>query len=76
VYMTGGGLMLMKGARVYAAGKLNKFNIREAMIKTLKIKQPQMYTSGSGLLELVVNTVDQQERDSGFLDRLRRLFRK
>jgi hypothetical protein len=35
-----------------------------------------MYTSGSGLLELVVNTVDQQERDSGFLDRLRRLFRK
>ena len=68
--------MLMKGARVYAAGKLSKYNIREAVIKMLKIKQPQMYTSGSGLLELVVNTVDQQDRDSGFLDRLRRLFRK
>ena len=76
VYITGGGLMLMKGARVYAAGKLSKYNIREAVIKMLKIKQPQMYTSGSGLLELVVNTVDQQDRDSGFLDRLRRLFRK
>ena len=76
VYITGGGLMLMKGARVYVAGKLSKYNVREASIKTLKMKQPQIYASGSGLLELVVNTVDQQEQDSGFLDKLRRLFRK
>ncbi|MBQ9008704.1 MAG: hypothetical protein IJ088_05160 [Clostridia bacterium] len=76
VYITGGGLMLMKGARVYAAGKLNKYNVREPVVKMLKMKQPQMYASGSGLLELVVNTSNQQEQDSGFLDKLRRLFRK
>lgn len=75
IYITGGGLMLMKGARVYAASKM-KYNVREGTAKMLKMKQPQIYASGSGLVELVFNTLEQQEQDAGFLDKLRRLFRK
>ena len=36
VYFTGGGLMPMSGARVYAAGKLSR-NVREATAKTVKL---------------------------------------
>ncbi len=56
VYFTGGGLMPMAGARVYAAGKLSR-NVREAAAKTVKLKPAQIYASGSGLLELVYNTI-------------------
>ena len=52
VYFTGGGLMPMNGARVYAAGKLAR-NVREAAAKTVKLKPAQIYASGSGLLELI-----------------------
>ncbi|MFR2151412.1 MAG: cell division FtsA domain-containing protein [Christensenellales bacterium] len=58
VYFTGGGLMPMNGARVYAAGKLAR-NVREAAAKTVKLKPAQIYASGSGLLELVYNTIEQ-----------------
>jgi len=75
IYLTGGGLMLMKGARVYVASKM-KYNVREGTAKMLKMKQPQIYASGSGLVELVYNTLEQQEQDTGFLDKLRRMFRK
>ncbi|MBQ8093131.1 MAG: hypothetical protein IJ242_06105 [Clostridia bacterium] len=75
IYITGGGIMLMKGARVYAASKM-KYNVREANVKMLKLKQPQIYASGSGLVELVYNTMELQEQDTGFLDKLRRLFHK
>lgn len=44
--------MPMNGARVYAAGKLAR-NVREAAAKTVKLKPAQIYSSGSGLLELV-----------------------
>lgn len=75
VYFTGGGLMPMAGARVYAAGKLSR-NVREAAAKTVKLKPAQIYASGSGLLELVYNTIEQEEQDEGLLDRIKRVFRK
>ena len=75
VYFTGGGLMPMNGARVYAAGKLAR-NVREAAAKTVKLKPAQIYASGSGLLELVYNTIEQEEQDEGLLDRIKRVFRK
>ena len=75
VYFTGGGLMPMAGARVYAASKLSR-NVREATAKTVKLKPAQIYASGSGLLELVYNTIEQEEQDEGLLDRIRRLFKK
>lgn len=75
VYFTGGGLMPMNGARVYAAGKLAR-NVREAAAKTVKLKPAQIYASGSGLLELVYNTIEQEEQDEGLVDRIKRVFKK
>ena len=75
VYFTGGGLMPMNGARVYAAGKLAR-NVREAAAKTVKLKPAQIYASGSGLLELVYNTIEQEEQDKGLFDRIKRVFKK
>lgn len=75
MYFTGGGLMPMAGARVYAAGKLSR-NVREAATKTVKLKPAQIYASGSGLLELVYNTIEMEEQDEGLFERIRRIFRK
>ncbi len=75
VYFTGGGLMPMNGARVYAASKLSR-NVREANTKTVKLKPAQIYASGSGLLELVYNTIEQEEQDEGLLDRIKRILRR
>ena len=75
IYMTGGGLMPMQGARVYAASKLSR-NVREAAAKTVKLKPAQIYASGSGLLELVYNTIEMEEQDEGLFDRIKRFFRR
>ena len=75
VYFTGGGLMPMNGARVYAAGKLAR-NVREAAAKTVKLRPAQIYASGSGLLELVYNTIEQEVQDEGLFDRIKRVFKK
>jgi len=75
IYFTGGGLMPMGGARVYAASKLAR-NVREANTKTSKLKPAQIYASGNGLLELVYNTIEMEEQDEGFFDRIKRVFRK
>lgn len=75
VYFTGGGLMPMNGARVYAASKLSR-NVREATAKTVKLKPAQIYASGSGLLELVYNTIEQEEQDEGLFERIKRVFRR
>ncbi len=75
IYFTGGGLMPMSGARVYAASKLSR-NVREAASKTVKLKPAQIYASGSGLLELVYNTIEMEEQDEGLFDRIKRFFRR
>ena len=75
IYFTGGGLMPMSGARVYAASKLSR-NVREAATKTVKLKPAQIFASGSGLLELVYNTIEMEEQDEGLLERLKRIFRR
>ena len=75
IYFTGGGLMPMAGARVYAASKLSR-NVREAATKTVKLKPAQIFASGSGLLELVYNTIEMEEQDESLFDRIKRIFRK
>jgi len=75
IYFTGGGLMPMEGARVYAASKLSR-NVREAATKTVKLKPAQIFASGSGLLELVYNTIEMEEQDESLFDRIKRMFRK
>jgi len=75
IYFTGGGLMPMAGARIYAASKLSR-NVREAATKTVKLKPAQIFASGSGLLELVYNTIEMEEQDEGLFDRIKRIFRR
>lgn len=75
IYFTGGGLMPMSGARIYAASKLSR-NVREAATKTVKLKPAQIFASGSGLLELVYNTIEMEEQDEGLFDRIKRIFRR
>ena len=75
IYFTGGGLMPMPGARVYAASKLSR-NVREAATKTVKLKPAQIFASGSGLLELVYNTIELEEQDESLFDRIKRIFRR
>ena len=75
IYFTGGGLMPMSGARVYAASKLSR-NVREAATKTVKLKPAQIFASGSGLLELVYNTIELEEQDESLFDRIKRIFRR
>jgi len=75
IYLTGGGLMPMQGARVYAAGKLSR-SVREAVAKTVKLKPAQVYASGSGLLELVYNTIEMEEQDESLFERIKRMFRR
>lgn len=75
IYFTGGGLMPMGGARVYAASKLSR-NVREANTKTSKLKPAQIYASGNGLLELVYNTIEMEEQDEGLFERIKRVFRR
>ncbi|MBE5799184.1 MAG: hypothetical protein E7321_04460 [Clostridiales bacterium] len=75
IYFTGGGLMPMAGSRVYAASKLSR-NVREAAAKTVKLKPAQIFASGSGLLELVYNTIEMEEQDESLFDRIKRIFRR
>lgn len=75
IYFTGGGLMPISGARVYAASKLSR-NVREAATKTVKLKPAQIFASGSGLLELVYNTIELEEQDESLFDRIKRIFRR
>ena len=75
IYFTGGGLMPMSGARVYAASKLSR-NVREAATKTVKLKPAQIFASGSGLLELVYNTIELEEQYESLFDRIKRIFRR
>ena len=39
-----------------------------------KLKPTQIYTSGSGLLELVFNALDMESEDEGFFGKIKRLF--
>ncbi len=74
IYMTGGGLMGMKAARIYISNYLGR-NVREAEVKTTKLKPAHIYASGSGLLELVNNALDMEEQDERLFDRLKRRLR-
>ena len=50
--------------------------MREAATKTVKLKPAQIFASGSGLLELVYNTIEMEEQDESLFDRIKRIFRR
>jgi len=74
VYLTGGGLALMRGGREYLASQLER-PVRAPTPKAAKLNSP-VYSSALGLMDLVFETIEQQVENRGVLDKLKGLFKK
>lgn len=74
VYLTGGGLALMRGGREYLASQLKR-PVRAPSPKAAKLNSP-IYSSSLGLMDLVFETIEQQTEKSGLFDRVKGLFKK
>lgn len=68
VYLTGGGLAMMTGGSGYLSSQLER-PVREPAPKAAKLNSP-IYSSALGLMDLVFETIEQQE-DEGLLGKLR-----
>ncbi len=74
VYLTGGGLALMRGGREYLASQLKR-PVRAPSPKAAKLNSP-IYSSSLGLMDLVFETIEQQTEKSGLFDRVKGFFKK
>ena len=75
IYLTGGGISMMRGARDYLAEKLGR-PIKAAAPKTAKMNSP-VYSSALGLLDLTFDSIDRQEDDTeSFGSKLTSFLRK
>ena len=72
IYLTGGGLALMRGGREYLAAQMEK-PIRSPAPKAAKLNSP-VYASALGLMDLVFETIEQAD-NSGLFDRIKSLFK-
>lgn len=73
VYLTGGGLSLMRGGREYLSAQLER-PIRAPSPKAAKLNSP-VYASALGLMDLVFETIEQQGESVGLFKKLLSLFR-
>lgn len=73
IYLTGGGLAMMRGGREYLSSQLEQ-PVRAPTPKAAKLNSP-IYSSALGLIDLVFETIEQQEEGGGLFDRLRVLFK-
>jgi cell division protein FtsA len=78
IYLTGGGIAMMRGGREYLSRQLER-PVRAPAPKAAKLNSP-IYSSALGLIDLVFETIEQQEENGGILDRarttVRNLFRR
>ncbi len=75
IYMTGGGLALMRGAREYMSARIGR-PVKIAVEKTSKMNSP-IYGSALGLADLVFDSIEQHEDGSGpVMSKVRNLFRR
>lgn len=74
VYLTGGGIALMRGGREYLSNQMER-PVRNPSLKTAKLTSP-VYSSALGLMDLVFETIDRQSESTGIFDRVRRIFSK
>ena len=74
VYLTGGGLALMRGGREYLASQLDR-PVRAPSPKAAKLNSP-IFSSSLGLMDLVFETIEQQTEKSGLFDKLKGFFKK
>ncbi len=80
VYITGGGLVNMRGSKEYLAEKLKR-PVRIPVVKAARLNNPR-FSSSLGLMDLVFDAVEQEEQirneeqNSGRLKGLKNIFKK
>ena len=80
VYITGGGLVNMRGSKEYLAEKLKR-SVRIPVVKAARLNNPR-FSSSLGLMDLVFDAVEQQaaakgeEQEGGRLKGLKNIFKK
>lgn len=65
VFLTGGGLSLNRGGKEYLAGKLGR-PVQETPRRTTKLNS-HSFSSALGLLDLIIDTIEQQHQPSATL---------
>ena len=74
VYLTGGGMALMRGGREYLAAKLGR-PVKVPVAKSAKMNSP-VYASALGLVDLIFDSIEQQSpREGGGIKKFKSLFR-
>ena len=74
VYLTGGGLALMRGAREYLSARIGR-PVKVAAVKTAKLNSP-VFASALGLADLIFDSIEQHEDgDAPVLSKVRNFFR-
>lgn len=73
VYLTGGGLSFNHGGRDYLAGRLGR-PVRDVPKRTTKLNS-QAFSSTLGLMDLIIDTMEQHQNVSGFGGRIKEFFR-
>ncbi|MDL2319289.1 cell division protein FtsA [Eubacteriales bacterium OttesenSCG-928-A19] len=74
VYLTGGGLAMMRGGREYLSSQMER-PIRATPPKAANLNSP-IYASALGLMDLVFETVEKEEESGGIFDKVKGLFRR
>ncbi len=74
VYLTGGGVAFNRGGRDYISAKLGR-PVRDTPKRTVKMSSP-IYTSTMGLMDLIIDTMEQQRQPArGMLGKAGEFFK-
>lgn len=74
VFLTGGGIALMRGGREYLAARIGK-PVKVPVAKSAKLNSP-IYASALGLVDLIFDSIEQQApKEGGGLSKLGKLFK-
>ena len=75
IYLTGGGIAMMRGAREYLAEKIGK-PVKATVSKTATMNSP-VYSSMLGLLDITFDSIERSDKENeGVGRKLSGLFRK
>ena len=78
IYVTGGGLVNMRGSREYLSEKLGR-SVKIPMVKAARLNNPR-YSNALGLMDQVFDAVEQQAYNAssqgGALNGLKNIFKK
>lgn len=74
IYLTGGGLALMRGGREYLSSQMER-PIRATQPKATALSSP-IYASALGLMDLVFESVEKEDDGGGIFDRVKSLFKR